>query len=264
MDDRTRVLPTDSLVGAVPCTNSLPTRNGSSSTQQQQQQQQQQPPLYTVQHQGRSLLVPRVVVMGNEVSGLLPESHRSEVVNNNNNNNSMSKRTTAAGEQSQQQQQQQPTQERPLSNLSVLMMQQEQQRGGADVDTRREATAAAAVVDATGATVDEADCACGRPASVTATNTAGGRTRFHLGSSAPTSTTSTTTTTTTTTTTNRVIRGGVPITVAPPPALHRHVSVGTMRARRYGYKTHDGVCIESYRVLSLILFFFFFFDTIVC
>ena len=142
---------------------------------------------YTVQLQGRSLLVPRTsfsraVVMGNEAS--------LEQKRTNDNNDKEMKQSTVTAEEG-----------RPLSNLSVLMKQQEQQKGNAAATTKTPASPPQ--------TVDEADSASGGPTCVP---------RPHLGSSAPMTTASNTTL----------------VPAAPAPlALHRHMSMGTIRSRRY-------------------------------
>eukprot|EP00977_Amphora_coffeiformis_P024888 scaffold17437_cov173-Amphora_coffeaeformis.AAC.10 len=191
-------------VSTASATNSLPT---TTTTTSRGHSVVQHP--YTVQHQGRSLLVPRSVVMGNEASRPMPE-------NNNNTPALMKKSSSTSAEQQQQQQQQQ--QGRPLSNLSVLMMQQEQKQeegGKAAVDTVT--ATASSPPPSHPAIVDEADCACGRPTTTTTTTTSAPHP--HLGSSAPTA----------------VIQyvDATRVPAAPLALHHHHASVGTMRARRY-------------------------------
>uniref|UniRef100_A0A7S3P4H2 Protein kinase domain-containing protein n=2 Tax=Amphora coffeiformis TaxID=265554 RepID=A0A7S3P4H2_9STRA len=200
-------------VSTAAATNSLPTTT--TTTTSRGHSVVQHP--YTVQHQGRSLLVPRSVVMGNEASRPMPE-------NNSNTPALMKKSSSTSAEQQQQQQQQQG---RPLSNLSVLMMQQEQKQeegGKAAVDTVT--ATASSPPPSHPAIVDEADCACGRPTTTTTTTTSAPHP--HLGSSAPTA----------------VIQyvDATRVPAAPLALHHHHASVGTMRARR---------CLSSKELVTL-------------
>mmetsp|Transcript_4106 Transcript_4106/g.8311 ORF Transcript_4106/g.8311 Transcript_4106/m.8311 type:complete len:125 (-) Transcript_4106:887-1261(-) len=96
-------------VSTAAATNSLPT---TTTTTSRGHSVVQHP--YTVQHQGRSLLVPRSVVMGNEASRPMPE-------NNNNTPALMKKSSSTSAEQQQQQQQPQTSKERRVTPSTLTI-----------------------------------------------------------------------------------------------------------------------------------------------